>query len=124
MRTSWQRKMEDEMMCGAFKITFIAATIFASCAHAQKAEPLLRTKQQCTTVSQLAGSIMELRQMGEPMQNLIMNDDGEYSSKETNRLVLLAYEEPRFSTVKGVKTSIQDFSNEAFRHCYAQGRSG
>lgn len=62
--------------------------------------------------------------MGEPMQNLIMNDDGKASSKETNRLVLLAYEEPRFSTVKGVKASIQDFSNDAFRHCYAKGRSG
>lgn len=107
-----------------FKITFVAATIFASSAQAQQPQPLLRTKQQCTTVSQLAGSIMELRQMGEPMQNLIMNEDGRASSSETNRLVLLAYEEPRFSTVKSVKNSIQDFSNEAFRHCYAQGRSG
>ena len=111
-------------MYAVLKITFIAATIFASSAHAEQSEPLLRTKQQCTTISQLAGSIMELRQMGEPMQNLIMNEDGNVSSSETNRLVLLAYEEPRFSTVKGVKNSIQDFSNEVFRHCYAQGRSG
>lgn len=97
--------------------------VFASTAiAAPQEENPARNKQQCTRIAELAGAFMELRQMGEPMQNLIKEERRDYTERLSNQLVIKAYTTPRLSSPQAVKDAIQDFSNEAFRNCYSDGR--
>ena len=73
------------------------------------------TKQEtCTTIGKLAAIIMENRQEGVDMSKLMEIAETEL----VQRLVIFAYEMPRYSSEDYKRTAVQDFANEAMGVCY------
>jgi len=73
------------------------------------------TKQEtCTLIGKLAAVIMEKRQDGVDMSRLMEIAETEL----VQRLVIFAYEMPRYSSEDYKRTAVQDFANEAMGVCY------
>ena len=73
------------------------------------------TKQEtCTTIGKLAAIIMENRQEGVDMSKLMEISETEL----VQRMVIVAYETPRYSSEGYKRTAVQDFANEAMGVCY------
>jgi hypothetical protein len=99
------------------KITLaIAALLASTSAFAQTAS----SEAVCTKLSQLSAQIMKNRQAGTPLSGMM-----EVTSKSTNaevnrvtrKILLLAYDEPRFGTESYQQRSINDFSNKIMLAC-------
>lgn len=73
--------------------------------------------ESCQVYSKLAGQIMDLRQNGMLMSDLLskLNPDGDSPSVEM--LIISAYESPRYSTQGMKERTIQDFQNDVFLKC-------
>lgn len=67
----------------------------------------------CTAYSSLAGKIMTLRQMGEEMAITYVASDTDHYRK----LVVEAYEEPRYGSKPYQNKTITKFQNKAFLQC-------
>jgi len=68
----------------------------------------------CKVLGMVAGSIMENRQMGIPLSDML-----EVTPMPLLRqIVLLAYEKPRYYSDEVVREEIQDFRNEVEVACY------
>ena len=74
----------------------------------------------CATLGELARTVMGSRQLGVPLSQLmeIVKD-----TKVERRIVLEAYERPRFQSESLRQSSIEDFGNEWETTCY-RARSG
>jgi len=79
--------------------------------ESKKIDPI----EVCSTFEELAGLIMEHRQLGTPMSK-IMKILG--SDKIGRKIVVDAYEETRFSTESYQKKSIENFKNKWFLSCF------
>jgi curli biogenesis system outer membrane secretion channel CsgG len=77
--------------------------------------------RRCSTYSSLANKIMEARQGGVSMaeQMKIMADD-----EIAQRLVVMAYEQPRYSTDRVQSKTIVDFENTVHLTCIQEASQG
>ena len=82
------------------------------------AEEKTTSLETCQTISELAGSVMEVRQSGASMVEV-------YKSMSGNELaidmVVMAYDQPKFSTDKYRAESITSFSDQWFTVCIKLG---
>lgn len=67
----------------------------------------------CKSISESAGKIMEYRQGGTQMSNLMERSD----SKEFHKLVIAAYSKPKYSSPKYVKRAVDSFTNDWYLKC-------
>lgn len=73
------------------------------------------TKQEtCTLIGQVAAVIMEDRQDGVDMSKLMEIAE----AKLLQRMVIFAYETPRYPSEGYKRKAVQDFANEAMAACY------
>ena len=76
----------------------------------------------CAELGQLAAGIMELRQMGTPVNELFNLFNGPETPPESRALmrqmILLAYDMPRFSTERIKSEAAADFANQYMIVCY------
>lgn len=73
----------------------------------------------CKVLGMVAGSIMENRQMGIPLSDML-----EVTPMPLLRqIVLLAYEKPRYYSDEVVREEIQDFRNDIEVECYRKEMS-
>lgn len=72
--------------------------------------------ETCENFSNLAGTIMQKRQAGESPAELIRKVDKKMQPM-IQRIVLIAYKQPQFETVKYKNKAVQGFRNEAFIQC-------
>lgn len=70
-------------------------------------------KQACKTVSGVSKSIMQLRQAGTPMSEVLEKLPSDYF----HSLVIEAYEKPLWSTEKNKRQEILNFEDAAFLKC-------
>ena len=95
------------MMMNLKAVVAAVAIVAASSAVAE-------TKQErCTLIGKLAAVIME-KQDGVDMSSLMEIAETEL----VQRLVIFAYEMPRYSSEDYKRTAVQDFANEAMGVCY------
>lgn len=67
----------------------------------------------CTEVSEIAGQVIELRNVGASMSEVM--GDGE--SELTNMFAMDAFETTRYRTEKAMKRQKEDFINKHFNKC-------
>ncbi|KKW67384.1 hypothetical protein AAV94_11125 [Lampropedia cohaerens] len=77
-------------------------------------------REKCAAVSDIAASVMELRQMG-ALMNEVLGDGGSPVEEIHNLLVERAYKMPRFPESM-VDEVVRDFQNEIFMECYSANR--
>lgn len=104
-------------------MTVATVTLWAGCAFAQTVEAPNANPQRCKNISELANALMEARQLGTPMSQLIRNEKNDLTERISNKLVADAYAQPRLTSESAARRAIEDFENEAYRSCYAQIRS-
>ncbi|WP_175137418.1 hypothetical protein [Achromobacter animicus] len=82
-------------------------------------------RKACSVSSSLGKTVMEARQAGMPMSELMdvfskpgRADDGEFG----RTLVEWAFEDPRYSTEEAKERAIRDFENEVYRACYQRAK--
>ena len=99
------------------KIITIAALLFSVSAFADKKEG---GTDLCKTFSSIAVQIMTARQQGVPMVD-VLEIAAQGKSKEFNtlakKLVVSAYEQPRFMTQQNVQRSIDKFRDQVTLDC-------
>lgn len=74
----------------------------------------------CQSVSELAESIMTVRQHGVPIYDamkIVGMDDIDAINELSENLVLMAYERPRYSSEENQKNIIGDFRDSAYLMC-------
>ncbi len=75
----------------------------------------------CGSRSELAALVMEGRQTGRPLSDAMAGveraDVDDIYKRDAQRMVLLAYGEPRYSTRDFQQRSVVEFANEAYRTC-------
>lgn len=86
--------------------------LFATAAYAEDSPADI-----CEKWAELAGKLMEFRQMGGSMAEIIgksgMADDSIY-----RQMVIKAYKTPRFGSEGYRREAVQDFANEIYLGCF------
>jgi len=73
------------------------------------------TKQErCANVAQLAETVMQQRQRGASMRELMSRVP---DNDVARRIIMAAYEEPRYNTREYQQNEIRDFENKYFLEC-------
>ena len=105
------------------KKLLLLAALTASAAQAKEADWF----QVCAPFSTISGGIMEARQVGVEMQELIAAvsevDKGKEQSEMTKdmiKVVIAAYEQPRYESPERQRMMVTDFKNEWFLKCTKQ----
>lgn len=75
----------------------------------------------CKVFGQMASVIMDLRQMGAKMSDLMKPDTDDAGLE--NSLIVEAFSTPQYQTDKGKKQAVHDFENQIFMECAKQRRS-
>ncbi|MDY6469397.1 hypothetical protein SKM57_12510 [Acinetobacter faecalis] len=78
-------------------------------------------RETCEDIELIAGVIMENRQYGTPMSKamLILNKtDDEQFKQVLEKIIISAYEMPKFSTEANKQEAITDFKEAYFLGCY------
>lgn len=99
----------------------IAALIAATLYSPVKAETMSET-QLCTVASELAKMVMQKRQEGVLMSAILVALDKVERNPFidlSKKLVIAAYEKPRYSTEDFKNRAIIDFANESMSVCMA-----
>ena len=92
------------------KATMAAAALWVT--------PVFAQEDPCIILGELAATIMELRQGGANMGDVISLSDNELA----RMLVIEAYDTPRFSTEGYKQQAIADFANGVMVVCYRELR--
>ena len=71
----------------------------------------------CDELNNLARSVMNARQSGMEMRQLIEVVRGNEASEIAIEIIIRAYETPRFSVEKNKQNAIKDFQNEIYLQC-------
>jgi hypothetical protein len=105
------------------KKLLLFAALMASAAQAKEADWF----RYCATVATTSAGIMEARQVGVEMQDLIVavskTDEGKEQSdmtKDMIKVVIAAYEQPRYESPEAQRMMVTDFKNEWFLKCTKQ----
>ena len=107
------------------KATFLAVVLLLS--GSASAESL--TDRDCTLLSQLAEAIMDRRQDGTPMRDVIewIGSTGLKGTKEyaiTRQMIDMAYEQQRWSSSEARQRASTDFGNDWAVQCYQRVKGG
>lgn len=70
--------------------------------------------KKCKDIEGVAGLIMEMRQKGTPMSDMIKAANGDPLGKV---LIIEAYDRPKYSTDQNKKDAVQRFKNIIFGTC-------
>lgn len=98
---------------------YIAAVIMALASSTAQADAAAESAEYCKSISDLASSIMELRQDGVPMSRLLdgfAKVQNDYSAL-TKLIVIDAYERPRFDVEPYRQRAIVDFVDAHYLLC-------
>lgn len=90
-----------------FLVFFISSSVFSA----------VDKKETCKGISGVAMKIMEARQAGIPVSDLLDKLQQAGDDQWVYELVKLAYKEPGFSTEQNQKKAITEFGNSAFISC-------
>ena len=71
----------------------------------------------CDELNNLARSVMNARQSGMEMRQLIEVVRGNEASEVAIEIIIRAYEKPRYSVEKNKQNAIKDFQNEIYLQC-------
>ena len=71
----------------------------------------------CDQLNIMAELIMEMRQSGVEMRQLIRTVQDDEARELTIEIIIRAYEKPRFSVEKNKQNAIKDFQNEIYLQC-------
>lgn len=74
---------------------------------------------QCDELSKMAGRIMDSRQSGVPINDMlsVLDEHGGNASSILRRWTIEAYKEPLYSTDENKRIAITEFQNEAMILC-------
>jgi hypothetical protein len=102
----------------------IAATATIALAASAKADD---TTEFCKSVGEYSRSVMKNRQADVPMSDMMEVLDRKHDAPEgvknvARKMIILAYEQPDFSTEENQKEAIAEFGNEAELACYQQAK--
>jgi len=98
----------------------MVVALFATSALAQTAPPApdetkkMTWRERCDALSELAGSIMDAHQLGVPMSKAMKAAD---SDPLTEKMVIAAYEKPRYSTEKMKRQETAEFRDTVYLMC-------
>jgi hypothetical protein len=103
------------------KILFL--TLLASASQSEASD-----NGVCKAISEIASVVMQARQIGVPMADLmdVFHKD-DYKESEINlikKMVINAYEQPKFSTTKVQGETITEFSNQWHLSCVKNNQRG
>jgi hypothetical protein len=95
------------------KITIAAVIALSSVSAAQANDP-------CHAFGYLAGSVMEARQSGVDMSDMmaIIAAEGGPAVDVARLMVIEAYGKPRYRGAEMIQREIEDFKNDAMLACY------
>lgn len=96
-----------------------AAQVIADSKKYDPSSPMNKMEKhdRCTYQASLAEIIMEGRQAGVPLGNMLKIAETA-SGKGVAMLVSLAYDQPKFSTDSVQKESVAEFADMTFKACY------
>lgn len=92
------------------KATMVAIALWVTPVLSQE------TEDPCPTWGQLAATIMELRQGGVSMAELMNVTDNDVA----RQLVIAAYDIPQYSTSRYKERAITEFANDVMLVCYKE----
>lgn len=75
------------------------------------------THEVCKELSFLSGTIMESRQEGVPMYDLMEIANQNPQLPIVKELVILAFEQPRYSVKSNQQDAVSEFQNEVYLEC-------
>ncbi|GAB2507315.1 hypothetical protein [Microbulbifer agarilyticus] len=93
----------------------VAAALSASAIGVQAEEPVKAT-DRCKAWSQMAEKVMKGRQLGAPM-SAFMEAAEEDGSELMKKIVVMAYEQPRYSTEQNQVRAADEFRDEFYLMC-------
>jgi len=79
-------------------------------------------RKTCGSVGELATTIMESRQSGVSMAKMMGAVSGEENSL-AEKLIISAYDSPRYSTERMQKRTVEEFRDEVYLECVKAMRS-
>lgn len=95
----------------------LALTLFTAPAVAQTEKQTLND-EYCMIAGLIAKEIMTMRQMGTPMQALLeQKSDNPVIANMTRRIVMKAYDLPRFESKTHQEKAINDYTNNVQLGC-------
>jgi len=96
-------------------VVMVIACLAASATQAQTPETL----KVCKDVSHMARDIMEVRQKGAPMSEMMeLTAAGDLLDGINKILVVRAYDVPQFQTEPSRLRAVQEFENDSYLRCY------
>lgn len=100
------------------RVLLLIATFVMSTAATAEAE--FTPENFCVKLSEFSMEIMDFRQDGTPMSEMIaLVDRGHPSARNLGRdIVVDAYKEPRHTTPTAVKHAIEEFGNKTYMKCF------
>lgn len=108
--------MLKRIMC----VMAVSGVLAVGSAQASDASASGRTLEQCKDVSNLARSIMEKRQSGEKMSAMMdaaASIEDEVVSKGAQELIIMAFENPAYSTTEFQERATLKFENDMYLIC-------
>ena len=82
-------------------------------------------QEKCSMMATLAESVMSARQTGVELQTLMetMTEAGGAMGKIGQELLILAYDQPRYTTEKIQRRTIDEFRDDAYLECAKAARN-
>lgn len=80
-------------------------------------EHKIRVIETCESFAQLAENTMEIRQLGAPVRNALVDDNAGPSKEIVNEMVLRAYEYPQMQSEPARNILIKDFAAQEYQEC-------
>lgn len=105
--------MKNLLISALMLFLFMSTTVNAT------EENTVSRAEICESYARYAELVMELRQIGAPLSNILapLGSDSSTEKEVMREIVLLAYEEPRYTTEAVQKREIQDFRNRIHVNC-------
>ena len=82
------------------------------------ANPLTAETDLCKSLGDLAETVMSLRQQGTEMSSMMAISEEPF----VREMILIAYDQPRFSSAEYQERATRDFRNEVEAGCYEATR--
>jgi hypothetical protein len=79
--------------------------------------PYQKKLQICEKISNTGATYMQGRQVGVPMSQFMNSQLHESIKPLMHRIIIMAYEKPRYNTDSVINETIEDFKNEVYLYC-------
>lgn len=97
--------------------SFYIVALFGFVPHLAAQENNTDLITQCKQWSEVSGKIMEYRQQGQLMSDIMGMFEGVDLNGAVQKIIVSAYELPRYSTDEYQERAIADFANDVFLGC-------